>query len=126
MVARDLSPEELGEGALVAGKYRLLAKLGVGGMGQVYLARVEGLGGFAKQVALKVAHPHIADDKKAMEAFLAEARVSANLSHANIAQIYDLGSDGEIFFIAMEYVPGRDLRALMDAAGKRGEKLPLP
>src|SRR5688572_9299748 len=95
-------------------------------MGEVFLARVEGLGGFEKSVALKLVHEHLTNESWVMEMFLAEARLSAQLSHANIAQIFDLGQSGNTYYIAMEYVPGLDLRTLMSMAAKRNELLPLP
>jgi len=113
-------------GSMIAGKYRLIRRLGVGGMGDVYLARVEGLAGFEKHVAVKLLHEHLVGEEMVMESFLAEARLAANLSHANIAQLYDLGQSDGMYFIAMEYVSGLDLRALMAEAAKRDERLPIP
>ena len=94
-------------------------------MGEVYLARVEGLAGFEKQVAVKLLHEHLAGEKLMMESFLAEARLAANLAHANIAQLYDLGQSDGILYIAMEYVSGLDLRALMGEVARRDERLPI-
>ena len=115
------------EGDLIGGKYRVLSRLGLGGMGVVYLANVEGVAGFEKRVALKIAHDHLSHDRATMEMFLQEARLSALLQHANIGQIYDLGkTDDDLYYIAMEYVHGRDLRALMEAVEKRDARLPIP
>src|SRR5687767_5451879 len=113
-------------GSMIAGKYRLVRRLGVGGMGDVYLARVEGLAGFEKQVAVKLLHEHLASQQMMLEGFLAEARLAANLAHANIAQLYDLGQSDGLLYIAMEYVSGLDLRALMMEAARRNERLPIP
>jgi serine/threonine protein kinase len=93
-------------------------------MGTVYLANVEGVAGFEKLVALKVAHRHVSNDKQVMELFLGEARLSALLQHANLGQVYDLGQGGDLYFIAMEYIAGVDLRTLLSAL--RGARLPVP
>lgn len=113
------------ENALI-GRYRVLRRLGQGGMGMVYLANVEGPAGFEKLVALKVVHTHVAHDAQVIEMFLSEARLSAQLSHANIAQIYDLGESDGLYYLAMEYVRGRDLRALLRAVDEREGRIPLP
>ncbi len=90
------------EGALIGGRYRVLRFLGKGGMARVYLAVAEGVAGFEKLVALKVTHAAGKDDDRTvMEMFLEEARPSAQLSHANVAQIYDLGQSDDFFYIAM-------------------------
>ena len=115
------------EGDVIGGKYRVQCRLGMGGMGAVYLANVEGLAGFEKLVALKIAHDHLSIDKVAMEMFLQEAKLSALLQHANIGQVFDLGkTDDDLYFIAMEYVRGRDLRALMNAVADHDGRLPVP
>jgi hypothetical protein len=115
------------EGDVIDGKYRVLSRLGIGGMAAVYLANVEGVAGFEKLVALKILHDHLSADGTTMELFLQEARLSALLQHANIGQIYDLGkTDDELFYIAMEYVRGRDLRALMNIVARNDALLPIP
>jgi serine/threonine-protein kinase len=114
------------EGTLINGRYRVLRRLGQGGMGMVYLAKVEGPAGFEKLVALKVVHSHVAHDAQVIEMFLSEARLSAQLNHANIAQIYELGESGGLHYLAMEYVRGRDLRALMRAVDEKEGRIPLP
>jgi serine/threonine protein kinase len=113
-------------GDVVGGRYRIIRRLGMGGMGAVYLANAEGLAGFEKLVALKVAHEHVATDKHVMEMFLSEARLAARLQHANIGQVYDLGQAGEQYFIAMEYIAGADLRSLISAVQAQGGRLPVP
>ena len=116
---------DLTEGALLASKYRLLRRLGAGGMGEVWLARVEGPAGFEKQVAIKIASPSLAEDPEFVEMFLAEARLSAQLNHANIAQIHDLGRSDDAYFIAMELVAGKDLRQTVFALRKKQQRLPV-
>jgi serine/threonine-protein kinase len=118
--------EGLTPGAVVGGRFRIIKRLGMGGMGQVYLANAEGVAGFEKLVALKVAHGHVSHDKNVMEMFLTEARLSALLQHPNLGQVYDLGQSEDLYFIAMEYIRGVDLRALINAAAEQGGRLPLP
>ncbi len=108
------------------GRYQLLAKLATGGMAQVFLARQSGLEGFEKLVVLKRILPHLAENDEFVRMFLQEARVAARLNHPNVAQIYDLGKEGDTYFIAMEYVHGEDFRRLVRQAGREGRTLPVP
>jgi serine/threonine protein kinase len=90
--------------------------LGAGGMAELFLARVDGIGGFAKLCALKRILPHKATNERFVRMLLNEARLVATLDHPNIAQVHDIGvEDGEYFF-AMEYVHGHDLRRLLHEA----------
>src|SRR5690348_2273307 len=93
----------------VASRYRIVERLGTGGMGEVYLAEDLRL---RRPVALKVLPPS-RDDDAARARLLREARVASSLSHPNIAVIYEIddvdGPEGRTSFIAMEYVPGRTL-----------------
>jgi len=95
------------------GRYRLVEEIGVGGMASVYLARMDGAGGFQKWVALKRVHPHLVEDEHFIRMFLDEARIAASISHPNVAQVFDLGSEGNTHWIAMEYLHGEPLRELM-------------
>jgi len=100
------------EGTYV-GRYRLVEEIGIGGMASVYLARMDGAGGFQKWVALKRVHPHLVEDEHFIRMFLDEARIAASISHPNVAQVFDLGSEGNTHWIAMEYLHGEPLRELM-------------
>jgi eukaryotic-like serine/threonine-protein kinase len=93
------------------GKYELLDELGAGGMAVVYRARDTLL---QRTVALKVINQRLHSGENAKRRFLNEARVAAALSHPNIISIYELGVEDGFPFIAMEYLPGRDLRDLID------------
>jgi serine/threonine-protein kinase len=95
------------------GRYRLLALLGQGGMGRLYLAERRGIEGFVKIVALKRILPHLSDSAQLKEMFLNEARVAARLEHPNIATTYELGEIDGTYFISMEYLPGEDLAATL-------------
>jgi len=105
------------------GKHRLLRRLAVGGMAEVYLAVAEGPSGFAKRVVVKRLLPQHARDADIVAMFLDEARLLAALAHRNIAEVYDIGEEGGEHYFAMEYVAGRDLREVLHALG--GAALPL-
>ncbi|UJR80538.1 serine/threonine-protein kinase [Sandaracinus amylolyticus] len=108
------------------GKYVLLERINVGGMAEVFKAKAFGVEGFERLVAVKRILPSIAEDQEFITMFIDEAKISVQLTHANIAQIFDLGKVGESYFIAMEFVHGKDLRAIFDRARKRGETTPVP
>jgi serine/threonine protein kinase len=93
------------------GKYELLGRLGIGGMGVVYLARDSILG---RQVALKILEQRMDEGDRMVRRFLHEARVSAALNHPNIVILYDFGMEQGYSFIAMEYLPGETLRAYIE------------
>ncbi|OGQ12335.1 MAG: hypothetical protein A2138_05425 [Deltaproteobacteria bacterium RBG_16_71_12] len=88
------------------GRYRVLGRLGIGGMAEVFLGEQSGPAGFAKKVVVKRMLPHLAMDRRLVELFQREARIAARLNHPNVVQVYELGEDEGRFFIAMEYVDG--------------------
>ena len=102
------------------GKYEVLRRLGAGGMAEVFLCRLSGIGGFDKRVVVKRVLPHHAHEPLFVEMFLDEARVAANLTHPNIVQIYEIGEVDGVPFIAMEYVRGPTLSQVLRAAVERG------
>jgi serine/threonine protein kinase len=105
------------------GKYQLLERVAVGGMAELYRAKVTGDHGFEKLVAIKKILPHLTDEGNLVKAFIDEAKLAALLQHENIVQIYDFGSmDGE-YFIAMEYLFGKDLRRLINKARENAAPL---
>lgn len=108
------------------GKYELMRRIGLGGMAEVWLARVSGPGGFTKNLVVKTVLEHHAQNEEFVAQFFDEARLAALLTHPNIAQIFELGEHKGIYFIAMEYVRGQDLQAIRKAATERGEGLPYP
>src|SRR5215213_3813016 len=97
------------QGNLLAGRYRVLGRLGAGGMAVVVLAEDERLG---RKVAVKRLHAESVDD--AVRRFEREAKLGASLNHPNIVAVYDIASDDEGVLIVMEYVDGRTLRLEMD------------
>ena len=107
------------------GKYYLLDRINTGGMAEVFRAKAFGVEGFERLVAVKRILPTIAEDVDFITMFIDEAKIAVQLNHANIAQIFDLGKVGESYFIALEYVHGRDLRALYDLSVKLGEPMPI-
>jgi hypothetical protein len=107
------------------GRYSVVKPLGAGGMAEVYLARATGEAGFEKLVALKVLQRQMATQPKVVELFLDEARLASRLTHPNIVQISDLGKAGEDYFIAMEYIEGRDLEQMLAASRGRGAQVPV-
>jgi serine/threonine protein kinase len=106
------------------GKFRLLRRVARGGMGTVYEAEQVGDRGFTKRVALKVIHEKYACEPEWLQLFIDEAKLSANLIHGNIVQIYQFEEVRGEFFMAMEFVRGVTLRALIDHHRAIGEPLP--
>lgn len=94
-------------GALLGAKYRVLAKLGEGGMGTVFCAENELTG---KHVAIKWMHPHLAANPDAAERMLREARAASKLSHPNVVDVYDVVRDDQTLFLVMELLQGETLR----------------
>lgn len=110
----------------VFGKYLLLERVNVGGMAEVFIAKAFGVEGFERILAIKKILPTMAEDQEFITMFIDEARISVQLSHANIVHIHELGKYDETFFIAMEYVAGRDLRTILERYRRRGELMPTP
>ncbi|HLH14421.1 MAG TPA: Stk1 family PASTA domain-containing Ser/Thr kinase [Solirubrobacteraceae bacterium] len=99
---------------LIDGRYRVISRLGSGGMADVYLAQDTLLG---REVAVKVLHHHFAEDQEFVERFRREASSAAALSHPNIVAIFDRGEWNGTYYIAMEYVAGRSLKAIVREQG---------
>ncbi|HTR55739.1 MAG TPA: serine/threonine-protein kinase [Kofleriaceae bacterium] len=95
------------------GRYEILGKLGTGGMATVYLARNAGELGFQRLCAVKVLHPHLAEEPGFIQMLLDEAKIAARIHHPNVVPIVDLGTHDDILYVAMEYVEGCSLSALI-------------
>jgi serine/threonine protein kinase len=108
-----------------AEKYVLLRKLGEGGMAEIFLARQLGLGGFQKELVIKRIHKKLTSNEAYVEMFLDEARIAANLNHPNIVHIYDIGKAFGTYYIAMEYIHGRDLMEICRKGIAEKQFLPL-
>jgi serine/threonine protein kinase len=107
------------------GKYTLIDRIAVGGMAEIFLARQAGLEGFEKTIVIKRIRPHLSKQASFVKMFLNEAKLAAQLNHPNIVQIYDLGKIGESYFIAMEYIFGRDMRRIIPKADSLGIPFPM-
>ena len=101
-------------GQVLDGRYLVRSRIARGGMATVYLALDQRLD---REVAVKVMHPNLADDEDFLHRFTREARSAARLSHPGIVQVYDQGQHDGVAFLAMEHVPGRTLRDLMNERG---------
>ncbi|WP_369414523.1 protein kinase domain-containing protein [Corallococcus soli] len=108
------------------GSYQLLKRLATGGMAQIYLARRPGSDAPDKLLVLKRILPHLSENDEFVRMFLDEARIAARLAHPNVVQIYDLGAEGDTFFIAMEYIHGVDARRLWKRSETSNRPLPVP
>ncbi|MGA9524508.1 MAG: serine/threonine-protein kinase [Myxococcaceae bacterium] len=107
------------------GKYTLVDRIAVGGMAEIFLARQAGLEGFEKTIVIKRIRPHLSKQTNFVRMFLNEAKLAAQLNHPNIVQIYDLGMINESYFIAMEYIFGRDMRRIIPKADQMGIPFPM-
>jgi len=105
------------------GKYLLLDKIAVGGMAELFRAKITGAEGFEKLTAIKKILPHLTVEEDLVNSFIDEAKLAALLQHQNIVQIYDFGDMESSHFIAMEHLFGKDLRHIANKS--KEEKLPL-
>jgi eukaryotic-like serine/threonine-protein kinase len=105
-------------------RFRLLREVARGGMATVYEAEQVGASGFTKRMAVKVIHERFARHPEWLQLFIDEAKLSANLVHGNIVQIYQLGESARGHFIAMEFIKGLTLRTLINTHRMRRRPLP--
>ena len=118
------SSKPVASGAMI-GRWEVIRRLGSGGMADVYLARARGEAGFEKLVAIKVMHPHLARNPRAVDHFLDEAKLAARITHPNVVAIQDLGKIDEDYVIVMEYVDGVDLERLLINARNAKRQVPI-
>ncbi|MCW2898109.1 MAG: hypothetical protein JWO67_374 [Streptosporangiaceae bacterium] len=109
-------------GQVLDGRYRIESRVARGGMATVYLSKDLKLD---RTIALKVMHPGLAQDEDFVRRFIGEAKSAAALSHPNVVAVFDQGTDGQHVFLAMEYVPGRTLRDLLNERGRLGPRQAL-
>ena len=107
------------------GKYKLIRRLGSGGMAEVFLARTAVAHGLAKELVIKKIHPAYARSKLFVSMFVAEAKIALGLNHPNVVQVFDFGAVENTFFLAMEYVDGLDLLRLMRQSLDRERPVPV-
>ena len=107
------------------GRYFLTQKIALGGMAEIFRAKSVGAEGFEKIVVVKRILPHFCEDESFVTMFQDEARVAAHLNHANVVQIFDFDQVDGLFYIAMEYVEGQDLKRVLDFGAKNGPPLSI-
>src|ERR1700687_4423340 len=118
----EFMADPMAPGTMIA-HYQVDSRLGQGGMGAVYLADDTRLG---RRVALKVLPPEVAADPERMQRFVQEAKLASALTHPNVAYIHEIGQDGDLWFLAMEYVDGRPLAdRIREGPLKAAEILPI-
>jgi len=122
-VADPPAPPAAGPEVAMFGRYRLVGRLGEGGMSELFIAEAKGAEGFTRTFVLKRLRPELAREKEAVAQFIDEARLQASLVHSNIVPVYDFGVVGGEYFMTQEFIVGRDLARLMErhtARGRRG------
>lgn len=107
------------------GRYELLRRLARGGMAELFVARAMGAAGFEKQVVIKRVLPSFSRSREWVSMFLDEARMTASLRHPNLVPVFDLGHDGDTYYVVMEYLDGVDVRALVRHCHAIRQPLPL-
>src|SRR5215472_3682195 len=108
------------------GRYTLIERLAVGGMAEVFRAKISSSHGFEKVLVIKRILPHLAADATFVSMFIDEAKLTAQLTHPKIVQILDFGDVAGQYFIALEYVDGFDALGLLRVSAQRRVKIPFP
>jgi TolB-like protein/Tfp pilus assembly protein PilF len=109
------TPDKLTRGTIFASRYEVVDELGSGGMGRVYRVFDKKM---REEAALKLIRPEISTDKKTIERFRNELKISRKISHRNVCKMYDLGEEGGTHYISMEYVPGESLKGMIGMMGQ--------
>ncbi len=109
----------------IFGEYKILKKIATGGMAEVFLAKRVGVKGFEKLLAIKRILPQFSENEEFIAMFIDEAKLAAQLGHRNVVQIYDFGNQQGSYYIAMEYVFGKDLRTILKKSRDQQKRLPL-
>jgi serine/threonine protein kinase len=107
-------------------RFELVAELASGGMATVYLARLGGVAGFQRFVAIKRLHPHLARESEFVDMFLDEARLAARIHHPNVVPIVEIGESQQGYYLVMEYIEGDTAARLLARSTQAGHKLPAP
>lgn len=127
-----MPPQDMQEAAAEAaardstrfGPYTLLKRIKAGGMAEVFLAKTSGAEGFEKRVAIKRILPHLTESGEFVDMFIDEAKLTVQLNHANIASILDFGKRDGMYYIALEFIHGKDVNAIFRESYRR--RMPLP
>src|ERR1700690_1426927 len=101
-------------------RYELIGEIATGGMAGVYLARLAGIGGFQRFVAIKRLHPHLAQEQEFVEMFLDEARLAAGIHNPHVVPILEVGAGERGYHLVMEYIEGDTLARLLARAATSG------
>ncbi len=109
----------------IYGKYYLIDRIAVGGMAEVYAARSFSTGGFAKTLVIKRILERYSSDPAFVSMFIDEAKISVGLQHGNVVQVYDFGKIKDSYYLAMEWVDGRDIKRMFSKLSKRKEIMPV-
>jgi serine/threonine protein kinase len=109
----------------MSGSYRILGRIGSGGMAEVFLGKVLGAAGFEKNIAIKSILPAYTSDQRLTALLIEEARIATILNHANIVQVLDFGQVQDRYYIVMEYIDGANLECILKSAASLNEPLPL-
>ena len=105
-------------------RYELIGEIAAGGMATVYLARLAGVGGFQRFVAIKRLHPHLAGEEEFIEMFLDEARLAAGIHHPHVVPILEVGQNDSGYYLVMEYIEGDTLARIVARALSGGQNVP--
>jgi serine/threonine protein kinase len=120
-----ISPKDVLKAGERLGDYEIVHPLRSGGMATLYRARRRGAAGFARDVAIKVVHPHLAANPAFLRMFVEEAHLAVRIHHPNVVQVEELGAEGGNLYLVMELIRGCSLAELMEALVTRGQRLPL-
>jgi tRNA A-37 threonylcarbamoyl transferase component Bud32 len=107
------------------GRYRIVRHLASGGMAELFIARQEAMGGFEKEIVVKILQGKYAENPRVVQMFLDEARLAAKLNHQSIVHVYDVADDGGMKYIAMEYIRGETLTDIVRRGLSVGRYIPL-
>jgi serine/threonine protein kinase len=121
-VARDDLRDMIGQ---QVGRYTILRHLASGGMAELYIARQESVGGFEKELVVKILQPRYAENRRVVQMFLDEARLAARLNHPSIVHVYDVVDEGGRKFIAMEYIHGETIADIVTRGLQLDNYLPI-
>ena len=108
------------------GRYELIELLATGGMAHIFRARLSSAQGTEKELVIKRVLPHLVQNRDFIEMFIDEARISMPLNHGNIIQVYEFGQVDQDYFLAMEYLRGRNLETVLSRVEEKGQRVPIP